>query len=78
MEGVFGDGGKTSVCGSPAGRHERMHLTLKKETTTPASLNFLQQQAKFEEFVEIFNNERPHEALDMKCPAEVYQPCTRA
>jgi len=26
------------------GRHERMHLTLKKETTKPAGLNFLQQQ----------------------------------
>jgi putative transposase len=29
------------------------------------------------DFIEIFNNERPHEALDMKCPAEVYQPSTR-
>ena len=26
------------------GRHERMHLTLKKEATKPASFNFLQQQ----------------------------------
>ncbi len=51
-----------------------MHLTLKKETTKPAGLNFLQQQARFDDFIEIFNNERPHEALDMKCPAEVYQP----
>ena len=59
------------------GRHERMHLTLKKETTKPAGLNFLQQQARFDDFIEIFNNERPHEALDMKCPAEVYQPSTR-
>jgi len=59
------------------GRHERMHLTLKKETTKPAGPNFLQQQARFDDFIEIFNNERPHEALDMKCPAEVYQPSTR-
>ena len=59
------------------GRHERMHLTLKKEATKPAGLNFLQQQAKFDDFMEIFNNERPHEALGMKCPAEVYQPATR-
>jgi len=59
------------------GRHERMHLTLKKETTKPAGLNFLQQQARFDDFIEIFHNERPHEALDMKCPAEVYQPSTR-
>jgi putative transposase len=59
------------------GRHERMHLTLKKEATKPAGSNFLQQQAKFDDFIEIFNKERPHEALDMKCPAEVYQPSTR-
>jgi transposase InsO family protein len=54
------------------GRHERMHLTLKKEATRPAGSNVLQQQAKFDAFVEEFNRERPHEALDMKCPAEVY------
>jgi len=51
-----------------------MHLTLKKEATKPAASNFLQQQARFDKFIEVFNNERPHEALDMKCPAEVYQP----
>jgi transposase InsO family protein len=54
------------------GRHERMHLTLKKEATRPAGANLLQQQAKFDAFIEEFNHERPHEALDMKCPAEVY------
>ena len=59
------------------GRHERMHLTLKKEATKPAALNFLQQQARFDDFMEIFNNERPHEALSMKCPAEIYQPSPR-
>jgi putative transposase len=54
------------------GRHERMHLTLKKEATRPAGANLLQQQAKFDAFLEEFNHERPHEALEMKCPAEVY------
>jgi putative transposase len=53
------------------GRQERMHLTLKKETTKPAGSNFLQQRAKFDDFIEIFHNQRPHEALGMKCPAEV-------
>jgi hypothetical protein len=52
----------------------RMHLTLKKEATRPAGANILQQQARFDAFVEEFNNERPHEALAMKCPAEVYTP----
>jgi transposase InsO family protein len=54
------------------GRHERMHLTLKKEATRPAGANILQQQAKFDDFIEEFNNERPHEALGMKCPAQIY------
>ena len=56
------------------GRHERMHLTLKKEATRPPSANSLQQQARFDHFVAEFNQERPHEALQMKTPAEVYAP----
>ncbi len=36
------------------GRHERMHLTLKKEATKPAAGNFLQQQARFDDFIEVF------------------------
>lgn len=59
------------------GRHERMHRTLKQETTRPAGQNSLQQQARFDEFQTEFNTERPHEALAMKMPAEVYQPSLR-
>jgi transposase InsO family protein len=59
------------------GRHERMHLTLKKEATRPAGANILQQQAKFDTFIEEFNRERPHEALAMKCPAELYTASAR-
>jgi transposase InsO family protein len=54
------------------GRHERMHLTLKKEATRPSGANSLQQQARFDAFRQEFNTERPHEALAMKCPAELY------
>lgn len=54
------------------GRHERMHLTLKQETTRPAGANLFQQQAKFDDFIGDFNHVRPHEALGMKCPAELY------
>ena len=59
------------------GRHERMHLTLKLETTKPAACNFLQQQAKFDDFIDCYNNERPHQALDMQCPAQRYRPSPR-
>jgi len=59
------------------GRHERMHLTLKKETTRPPGTNTLQQQERFDAFVREFNAERPHEALAMKYPAEIYSASTR-
>jgi putative transposase len=55
------------------GRHERMHLTLKREATKPAAPNVLQQQARFDAFVQQYNHERPHEALAMNVPAHVYQ-----
>lgn len=64
-------------CPQQNGRHERMHLTLKKETTKPAGANFLQQQARFDDFINEFNSERPHQALDMACPAERYTPSPR-
>jgi putative transposase len=54
------------------GRHERMHLTLKKEATKPAAANVLQQQARFDAFVGRYNHERPHQALGMKVPADLY------
>jgi transposase InsO family protein len=60
------------------GRHERMHLTLKTETTRPPGMNSLQQQARFDDFVREFNHDRPHEALAMKPPAEIYTPSARS
>jgi transposase InsO family protein len=60
------------------GRHERMHLTLKTETTRPPGMNSLQQQARFDDFVHEFNHDRPHEALAMKAPAQLYSPASRA
>ncbi len=54
------------------GRHERMHLTLKKEATKPAARNFLQQQGRFDQFIRVFNEERPHQGINMRFPAELY------
>jgi len=54
------------------GRHERMHLTLKKETTRPSGSNMIMQQSMFDNFQEEFNFERPHQALEMQTPSEVY------
>ncbi|RST82040.1 IS481 family transposase [Aquibium carbonis] len=60
------------------GRHERMHRTLKQETARPPGMNALQQQSRFDDFISEFNEERPHEALGMKTPAEVYKASPRA
>lgn len=59
------------------GRHERMHRTLKLEATRPPRDNSLQQQERFDEFREEFNFERPHQALDMKRPGDVYRKSLR-
>lgn len=59
------------------GRHERMHRTLKAATVKPAGENFLQQQQKFDNFRDEFNRERPHQALSMKTPQEMYRPSTQ-
>jgi putative transposase len=59
------------------GRHERMHLTLKREATQPAVANVLQQQARFDAFQACYNRVRPHQALDMQVPADRYTPSPR-
>jgi transposase InsO family protein len=59
------------------GQHERMHRTLKRETTRPPRANLLLQQETFDNFLLEFNEERPHEALDMRRPADVYLPSPR-
>lgn len=74
--------GVLPVFGRPAhpqdnGRHERMHLDLKAETTRPPASSRPAQQKKFDEFVRRHNLERPHEALGMDRPVTVYRPSPR-
>ena len=59
------------------GRHERMHKTLKADTTRPPAASCRAQQRKFNRFREEFNDERPHEGLDMHTPASCYEPSRR-
>jgi putative transposase len=54
-----------------------MHLTLKKEATKPASFNFLQQQERFDRFIDVYNQQRPHRALGGAYPADLYTPSAR-
>src|SRR5712672_2424601 len=58
-------------CPQDNGGHERLHLDIERE------LRGEEQQASFDEWRRTFNEERPHEALAMKCPAELYQPSKR-
>lgn len=59
------------------GRHERMHRTLKQDAAKPAAFNLLQQQEKFDKFIKVYNNERPHQGIGNKYPADLYTPSTR-
>src|SRR2546427_10121024 len=59
------------------GRHERIHRTLKAETTRPAAGSLAAQQRRFNVFREEFNHERPHEALDQETPAACYDASPR-
>lgn len=54
-----------------------MHLTLKQEATRPAAASFLEQQGRFDAFIDTFNTERPHQALGMAVPADRYVPSSR-
>jgi len=65
------------ACPQQNGQHERMHRELKKGTTRPAAQNLLAQQERFDVFVDEYNQVRPHESLDDKTPAEIYQAAER-
>jgi len=59
------------------GRHERMHRTLKQEVAQPPAANRRKQQRALDRFRQEYNEVRPHEALGMRTPAEVYERSAR-
>jgi transposase InsO family protein len=61
-------------CPQDNGAHERLHLDIRRELEQPAQ----SAQAVLEEWRQTFNQERPHEALGMRCPAECYQSSAQA
>jgi len=64
-------------CPQQNGSHERMHKTLKYETTIPPAANLKKQQDRFDVFRPEYNYVRPHEALGMKTPSSIYSPSSR-
>lgn len=59
------------------GGHERMHRDIAREVEAMASSNIRTQQAELDVWRKTFNEERPHEALNMRMPQEVYRPSSR-
>jgi transposase InsO family protein len=64
-------------CPYQNGGHERMHLDMKKELEGQIDGNLEEHQRVFDGWREEYNTERPHEALKMRCPANVYKDSTR-
>jgi putative transposase len=56
------------------GRHERMHRSLKLEAGTPPKETLAIQESRLDRFKYEYNEIRPHEALEMLTPREVYTP----
>jgi hypothetical protein len=59
------------------GAHERMHRTLKEEAVRPACQTAAAQRRALTRFRRIYNEERPHHALDLKRPASLYRSSER-
>ena len=67
----------TPGCPQENGRHERFHLTLKKETASPPAQTLKAQEKLFQDFRDYYNNDRPHDALELNVPANIYTPSHR-
>lgn len=64
-------------CPQENGKHERMHRTLKQAVCLSPRANLQAQQRAFNDFIEEYNDERPHEALDNDTPSSRYERSTR-
>jgi putative transposase len=60
------------------GSHEQFHSVLKAETARPPAPNCAAQQQRFRRFCHVYNEERPHEALQDQPPAGHYEPSRRS
>jgi putative transposase len=60
------------------GAHERMHRTLKQTALQRPRATEAAQQRALNQFRRIYNEERPHHALQMKSPASCYSKSVRA
>jgi transposase InsO family protein len=54
------------------GRLERLHLTLLQDTASPPARSLRQQIERFKVFQQLYNEERPHQALGNDTPSDHY------
>lgn len=59
-------------------RHERMHRTLKAGINLNLKSSLGRQQKWFDHFLKEFNEERPHQGLELKTPITVYKKSDRS
>jgi transposase InsO family protein len=64
-------------CPYQNGSHERMHRDMKMELEGKIDGNLHEHQKVIDEWREEFNTERPHQALQGRCPVEVYKKSER-
>jgi hypothetical protein len=65
------------ACPQDNAAHERMHRTLKADTTRPPAANLPAQQRSFDRFRRCYNFQRPHETLHDQVPATLFTPSPR-
>jgi transposase InsO family protein len=64
-------------CPQDNGGHERMHADIAIDVQADAASTVVEQQAAIDAWTHQFNHVRPHEALGLRTPGEVYEPSAR-
>jgi len=59
------------------GSHERMHRDIALELEADSADDFRIQQAELDDWRETYNHERPHEAIGMRIPGDLYRDSDR-
>ncbi|GAB5561880.1 MAG: IS481-like element ISRm20 family transposase [Synoicihabitans sp.] len=61
------------------GKDERFHRTLKNDLLCRHDwVDLRQTQQRFDSFRQVYNHDRPHDALGLDCPADHYRPSSRS
>jgi transposase InsO family protein len=68
----------TPGCPRQNGRHERMHRVLREDAADPPAATLVLQQERMDTWQVEYNTMRPHEALGMRYPSELYTASERA